>query len=214
MTAFPLFVELEKKPCLVIGGGRVALRKVRTLLKFGADVTVVAKDISEEMQKLADDGQIKYILKNVLHMTDLEYMLRSYFIVICATDDAALNHQICELCKLQNIWVNSATEKADSTFIFPAVVVRGNVSVGVSSSEGAPSLTRHVRTKIDEMLPEWYGDFEVRLAELRKMAMQILPTQAQRSAYMTAVTAYGAAHEGEISEAVAEEIMKQIISQC
>ncbi len=239
MTAFPLFIELENKPCLVLGGGRVALRKVKTLLKYGADVTVWAKEFLEDFKELEAVGSVKcvertlevcdikehfdktFLVENSMGEVDIisrignalptcDEVLNKFAMVICATSDAALNHAICEMAKRQHIWVNSATDKADSNFIFPAVVVRGNVSVGVSSSSETPSLTKYVRTEIDALLPEWYADFENHLKELRQMARQKLPTQAMRRDFMAAVTAYGAAHQGEISDAVVQEILADV----
>ena len=206
MTAFPLFIELENKPCLVLGGGNVALRKVKTLLKYGADVTVWAKDFLEDFKELEAAGSVKCV-ERILEFSICDEVLNKFTMVICATSDAVLNHAVCEMAKRQHIWVNSATDKEDSNFIFPAVVVRGNVSVGVSSSSKTPSLTKHVRTKIDALLPEWYADFENRLKELRQMVRQELQTQAMRCDFMTAVTTYGAAHQGEISDAVVQEIL-------
>ncbi len=209
MTAFPLFIELENKPCLVLGGGNVAFRKVKTLLKYGAGVTVWAKDFLEDFKELEAAGSVKCVEKT-LRFSICDEALDKFTMVICATNDAALNHTVCEMAKQRHIWVNSATDKEDSNFIFPAVVVRGNVSVGVSSSSKTPSLTKHVRTKIDALLPAWYADFENRLKELRQMAGQELPTQVMRRDFMTAVTAYGAAHQGDISDAVVQEIFASV----
>ena len=209
MTAFPLFIELENKPCLVLGGGNVALRKVKTLLKYGAGVTVWAKDFLEDFKELEAAGSVKCVERTLL-FSICDEALDKFTMVICATNDAALNHTVCEMAKQRHIWVNSATDKEDSNFIFPAVVVRGNISVGVSSSSKTPSLTKHVRTKIDALLPAWYADFENRLNELRQMVGQELPTQVMRRDFMTAVTAYGAAHQGDISDAVVQEIFASV----
>ena len=209
MTAFPLFIELENKPCLVLGGGNVALRKVKTLLKYGAGVTVWAKDFLEDFKELEAAGSVKCVERTLL-FSICDEALDKFTMVICATNDAALNHTVCEMAKQRHIWVNSATDKEDSNFIFPAVVVRGNISVGVSSSSKTPSLTKHVRTKIDALLPAWYADLENRLKELRQMAGQELPTQVMRRDFMTAVTAYGAAHQGDISDAVVQEIFASV----
>ena len=209
MTAFPLFIELENKPCLVLGGGNVALRKVKTLLKYGAGVTVWAKDFLEDFKELEAAGSVKCVERTLL-FSICDEALDKFTMVICATNDAALNHTVCEMAKQRHIWVNSATDKEDSNFIFPAVVVRGNISVGVSSSSKTPSLTKHVRTKIDALLPAWYADFENRLKELRQMVGQELPTQVMRRDFMTAVTAYGAAHQGDISDAVVQEIFASV----
>lgn len=211
MTAFPLFIELDNKPCLVIGAGGVALRKVRTLLEFGAAVTVWAKDFQKDFQILENEGKIICCLKNLTcsstDIDDFSTIINQYVMVVCATDDTDLNHRICEVCKLKHVWVNSATKKEDSTFIFPAAVVRGNVSVGISSSGNVPALTKYIHSQIDELLPPWYSEFEVRLTELRVLAGKKLPTQKMRSEFMTAVTAYGALHQGKISDQAAQNIM-------
>lgn len=201
MPLFPMFLDMKGKQCLVYGGGLVALRKVRTLLKFGLSIQICAREYVPELLALAEQGQIKIIEEGQPAASDL---------VICATSDALFNHQIAEQCKALDIPVNSATGDDDSTFIFPAVVTRGDLVVGVSSSGQVPAMTKRVRQEIEATLPDWYSVLLGRLADLRERVMGELPTQKAREAFLSQVTAYGLEHEGNIPDSYVTEVLEDI----
>lgn len=113
MAYFPMFVDMTERECLIVGGGNVAYRKVIVMLDFGAKVTVVAEDICEELGKLTIENQITFI-KRRFERKDCDGME----MVIAATDDNALNHEIAEYCKANGIMVNAVDQKADCSFIF------------------------------------------------------------------------------------------------
>lgn len=132
------------------------------------------------------------------------------FLVICATDDAELNHEIARLCRERHIPVNSATGTGDSTFIFPSVIVRDDITVGISTSGQAPALSRHIRQELETALPEWYGVLGQRLAAYRVRLGGLCGVPAVRGEIMKALMAYGLSHGGEVPEAVFLELLERV----
>ena len=134
MAYFPMFVDMTERECLIVGGGNVAYRKVMVMLDFGAKVTVVAEDICDELRKLTIDdtankeNRITFI-KRKFERKDCDGME----MVIAATDDNALNHEIAEYCKAKGIMVNAVDQKADCSFIFPSYIKEKNLVAAFSS---------------------------------------------------------------------------------
>lgn len=143
----------------MIGGGEVALRKVTTLLKAGADVEVIAPELCHELADLRNDGRIKH-QKTAFN----ESHLVGATLVFAATDDDAINMQISNAAKALNIPVNVVDAPALCTFTMPSIVDRSPVVIAVSSNGSAPVLARMIRTKIETMVPASYG----RLANLAR----------------------------------------------
>jgi len=202
MPLFPMFVDLRDKNCLVFGGGKVALRKIRTLLLFGMNIQVYAFEYEEELRALIRAGQVK-AAETALHFNgDVLPDILGADMVICATNNEVFNHRMAKKCAETGIMVNSATSRKDSSFIFPAVTVRGDLVAGVSTSGQVPALTKAVRAQMDAALPQWYEDFLPALLEARRQVISVVGTQKERQKVMDALTAYGLAHEGDLPEQV------------
>ncbi|MGN0203390.1 MAG: bifunctional precorrin-2 dehydrogenase/sirohydrochlorin ferrochelatase [Coprococcus sp.] len=165
MARFPLYIDIEDKKTLIIGGGRVALRKAEILADFGADICVISPKICDGLKLMDNRGRLCCEQKT-LNFGEFD-RLNSAFMVVCATDDRQLNHEIACYCRKQHIWVNCSDSEADSSFLFPSVVRRNQIIIGISSSGGVPALTRHLRQIIERAVPEWYGDLEQSLRARR-----------------------------------------------
>lgn len=152
MDYFPLFLELNNFPCLVVGGGEVAQRKAHLLLSAGAPLTLVAPQLTPALQALAHDGKIKYIARN-WQLSDLEGMR----LVIAATNDRSINEAIHAECESAGILVNVVDHPELCRFIVPSIVDRSPLMVAISSGGHAPVLARHLRARIEAWLPHGYG---------------------------------------------------------
>ncbi|MCI6017725.1 MAG: bifunctional precorrin-2 dehydrogenase/sirohydrochlorin ferrochelatase [Clostridiales bacterium] len=202
MPLFPMFVDMSNKNCLVFGGGAVALRKIKTLLKFGISVHVYAYAYEDELAAMIHDGTV--LCEEVTVHFDGSKLppVTGMDMVICATNHEVFNHKMAEHCKEMGIPVNSATSRIDSTFIFPAVTVRGELVIGMSTSGEVPALTKAVRETVDGAVPEWYGDLLDGLEAARKQIKKTIGSQKERQKVLKALTAYGIAHQGSIPQAV------------
>lgn len=175
MAYFPMFVDMTERECLIIGGGNVAYRKVIVMLDFGAKVTVVAEDICEELGKLTIENQITFI-KRRFERKDCDGME----IVIAATDDNALNHEIAEYCKANGIMVNAVDQKADCSFIFPSYIKEKNLVAAFSSGGNSPVLTQYLKGKEQEILTPFLGELNEYMGQIREKVIAQYDTQAER----------------------------------
>ena len=129
MPFFPMFTDLRGKRILVLGGGKVALRKVGKLLPFGGKITVVAPEITEQMP------EVNWV-KRPFRVTDL---WPRPALVIAATDDHPVNARAAKLCRLLGIPVNVADDGKQSSFLFPGLVTRGDFCAGISTGGASPT---------------------------------------------------------------------------
>jgi siroheme synthase-like protein len=152
VALFPLFVELEGRPCVVLGGGSVAERKVTALLAAGAVVRVVSPTLSPVLAALAAAGRIAHIARPYA-----DGDLASAALAFAATDDGAVNAHVAREGRARGVWVNAADDPAHCDAMLPAVLHRGPITVAVSTGGASPALARAVRERLEHALPEAYG---------------------------------------------------------
>lgn len=137
---FPLFIDLRNKSALVIGAGKIAFRKVETLLKYGAKVTVITKEIKEEKFFNLKNIDIKIGEFN-------ETLLENRFIVVAATDNPEFNRYIYELCNSKNILVNNITSKEEMNCRFASILETEEYQIAISAN-GNPTKSKALKNKL------------------------------------------------------------------
>lgn len=137
---FPLFINLRNKSALVIGAGKIAFRKVETLLKYGAKVTVITKEIKEEKFFNLKNIDIKIGEFN-------ETLLKNRFIVVAATDNPDFNRYIYELCNSKNILVNNITSKEEMNCRFASILETEEYQIAISAN-GNPTKSKALKNKL------------------------------------------------------------------
>ena len=181
MAYFPMFVELEGRPCLIVGGGAVALRKARRLLPYGPCLTVVAQSFVPELEAL--EGAV--LCSRAFRPRDVE----GQALVVAATGDGALNREIAALCRARRIPVNAVDDKDNCTFLFPALVRRGPLSIGISTGGASPTAAVYVKEKIEAALPGgdgWNGILEY-LSARRAPVRASVPDETSRARLFAAL---------------------------
>ena len=158
MGYFPLFVDLSNRPCLVIGGGDVAERKVAGLLVADAAVTVISPQLTEQMAKWVSEGRILYRRRSY-RPGDLS----GYDIAFVATDDAGVNSAVYEDGQRKRVWVNAADDPVHCDFIIPSVIRRKDLVIAMSTGAQSPALARAIREELEGYFTEDYGTL-VRIA--------------------------------------------------
>ena len=154
MRYYPIHLDIQNKNCLVVGGGGVGTRKVQTLLKCGANVTVVSPEISDRLRTLAETESLT--LKPRPYRTeDIEGM----FLVIGASDDETLNRQISSDAERRNTLCNIADRPEKCNFILPSIVRRDDLVITISTSGKSPALAKKLRKKLERRFGPEYGDF-------------------------------------------------------
>ena len=141
---FPVSIDLNNKNILVIGAGKIALRKVETLLNYNCNIIVITKDILEEkFLELEKNNKIK-ILKNQKFE---EKFLQDIFLVIAATNNEVLNKNISQLCMNKNILVNNITSKNDMNVRFASIYEKDDIQIAISAN-GNPKKAVEIKNKI------------------------------------------------------------------
>ncbi len=178
MKYFPLFLDINNRHCLVIGGGLVANRKVKSLLKSGALVTLISPVVTNELQQLAKNKEITILSRNY-QTGDL---VRA-FLVIAATNNESVNIQIAQQANDANILVNVADNPDLGSFIFPSVVDRSPVTVAISTGGASPVFARQLRLRLDTMIPKESGALASITEEYREKVKQTFINPDQRKEF-------------------------------
>ena len=153
---FPVFLNIENKKCLVIGGGKVAFRKINKLLKYKARLTVISKNTIEEI-KLLNDKNLEIIEKEFEEFNDIKY-LKKYFLIIAATNDKKLNDNIANICIKENILINNVSSKDNMNIRFGVSIEKEEYSIAVSA-KGSPSKAMKKSVEIKESIENLFNDY-------------------------------------------------------
>ena len=156
---YPVVLDLRGRRALVVGGGRIAARKVAGLLTAGAVVTVVAPDAVPE---IANDPDVRWHRRPYRRGE-----VASYRLAITATDDPAVNRQVARDGEAANVFVNAADDPGNCAFVLPAVVTRGDLQVAVSTNGRSPAMARWARRRLEELFTEVHARTLDLLSEVR-----------------------------------------------
>lgn len=210
MGYFPFYMEIEGKLCVIAGGGKVAYRKVCDLLPFGVRIKVISLEFNAELGALVKDasrtqGRLQ-LHRRFFSMDDL----KDADFVIAALSDEDLNGQISLYCKENKIPVNVVDVKDKCSFIFPALIQRGPVTVAVSSGGASPVFTRLLKERIRQVLPEETERITAQLGDLRPDIISLFPdSSSQRAAVFTELAELALAYEKPLEEAQIWQIIQK-----
>ena len=201
MAYFPMFVQLKNKKCLVIGGGRIALRKIEVLKDFEADVTVIAPEMIPQIRQI---DKIRRIFR-----TFMEEDFKEAELVVAATNDPKVNSEISKICMQRKIPVNAVDQKEDCSFIFPSYVKEGEVVAAFSSGGQSPMITQYLKKKIKPDLTEELGQIAQILGGLRTLAKSCIATEQQRKAFYKELLQIGLEDIDSLEEQRINEIIQK-----
>lgn len=172
MGYFPFFMDIENKKIVIAGGGRVAFGKALKLSPFKPRITIVAPEVIKELEAVRGAE----IISKRFEDSDAD----DAFAVIAATNDAAVNGHIYELCREKNIPVNTVDDREKCTFIFPALVTRENITVGISTGGKSPFFAGYLREYIEDEIDDEMMDTLEILGRYRSSVKSIFYTRQQR----------------------------------
>lgn len=176
MRYFPMFLDVENKPILVVGGGEVACRKVDSLLRAGANVTLVSPKVAPYLKQLVDESKLHW----VQNFYSSHILSKDYLQVWATTDNPSLNHQVYNDAKKLGVLVNVVDDLPYCDFITPSMVNRGRVQIAISSGGASPVLVRNIREKLETVLPQNIGLIADFGASKRNSIKESLPTVDDR----------------------------------
>lgn len=172
---YPIFLNIEGMPCLVIGGGEVAERKIASLLQNGACVTVISPAVTPAIKNLIEAGKILW-LSRAFAQGDTA----GNYLVISATNQEEVNQRVFEECRAARILVNVVDDPAKCGFLVPAVVRRGDLAIAVSTGGASPLVARQIRQELGERYGPEYATYLKLLAGARKGVLTRFSDPKQR----------------------------------
>jgi uroporphyrin-III C-methyltransferase/precorrin-2 dehydrogenase/sirohydrochlorin ferrochelatase len=175
MEYLPLFFSLQEEPVLIVGGGRVALRKARLVIEAGARVSVVSPDIDHELEAMLAENGGTWV-QDSYRASHLE----NASIVIVATPDREVNSIVASAARARKLPVNVVDDPALCSFVFPAIIDRSPLVIAVSSSAKSPVLARLVRSKIEALIPAAFGRLAEFTGRFREAIKTAAPAEGQR----------------------------------
>jgi len=204
-TYYPVYIQLLEQPCTVIGGGKIAEGKVEGLLTAEANVTVISPNLTLRLHELAEEKQITYVAR-AYQPGDL----MGAFMVICATDQAEINHQVWQEASANRQLVNVVDDTPRCNFIAPSILRKGDLTIAISTSGKAPALAVRLRERLQRELGSEYERFLELAGELREPLARNVPDFETRKALWYELV------DSEILDALArgdETSAREIISQ-
>lgn len=205
MAYFPFMIDICDKKCLVVGGGNIALHKVKILLGFEVNILVVAQSFDEAFYALEKEEKRLRLLKREFLERDIEGM----DFVVAATNQEKVNQHISDLCRQKNILVNAVDMKEACSFIFPAMIQEKDMLVAVSSGGQSPAAVSYLKKKLQTAIPDYYGEMTETIGEYREYILEQVPTAKKRKEIFYKLLDYGEEHGGDIPEEVVKRLVEQ-----
>jgi precorrin-2 dehydrogenase / sirohydrochlorin ferrochelatase len=167
---YPVFLDLVGRLCIVIGGGSVAERKAKTLSSYGADLVVIAPEVTEGLLDLQEEGALTIEQRGYVR-GDLE----GAFVVVCATDSEEINRAVHSEATERNCLVNVVDVPELCNFIVPSIVRRGGLQIAISTGGAAPVVAKRLRKRFQTEFGEEWGEYVSLLGEVRAIVMSRVP---------------------------------------
>ncbi len=160
---YPLFLDLTNQSAVVIGAGSVATRKIRTLLRAKATVTVISPAATAPIRRLAQTKRVRWVRRRYRQGD-----LRGAYLVIAATDDFAVNQAICKEAKRRNLLVNCVAPPSAGNFFVPSLVKRGGISLAISTDGTSPAFAKRLGRDLEHFLGGEYPQLLKAMSEARR----------------------------------------------
>ena len=172
---FPITVNLAGCCCLVVGGGKVALRKVKNLLQCAAIIDVVSPSFCEELAHMGKEGLVSLITRKFE-----DHDIKGRMLVFAATSDEDVNQRIYELCRESSILVNTVDDPLRCNFLVPATMRRGALTIAINTEGKSPLLARRIRIEMENRYGPEYADYLELLGEARLVVKDTIEQESTR----------------------------------
>ena len=183
---YPIYIDIEDRSVVIIGGGNVCARKAETMMKYGARVTVVSPEFTDEIEQWAREEKLALKRK---HYDEAD--VDGANMVIASTDNQTVNEKIAAECRRRRIPVNVVDVTPLCEFIVPAIIETGSVQIAVSTGGKSPALARTLKEDLQRMIGPEYAEVNDVLGTLREGAKAVLPTDHDRKRFFDGIIARG-----------------------
>lgn len=191
MSLLPLFLDIKDKSCLVIGGGKIAARKLKMLCKAQAEVTIIAPALCDEVTELCTRHNLTSHQRAFIDSD-----IKNQILIIAATDDAALNNRISNIAKQNNIFVNVSNDFKQGDVVLPSIIDRDPIQIAVTTGGASPVLARILRRNLERCTPSAYGALATLVEKYRNQSSRLISDETSRRRFWEEVL------QGPIAEMV------------
>ena len=183
---YPIYIDIEDREVLIVGGGAVCTRKAETMMRYGARVTIVSPEITDEIAAWEREGVLAVRYKKYS-----EADLDGASMVIASTDDPCVNARVARDCRRRRVPVNVVDVTHLCEFIVPAIVEKGSIQIAVSTGGKSPAVARTLKEDLQRTIGPEYAELNDLLGTLRKSAKSVLPTDVDRKRFFDGIIAAG-----------------------
>ena len=205
-SLFPIFLAMDAKRCVVIGGGQVAERKVENLLEYSVEINVISPEATPRLQSWAENHQVNWMARE-FQPTDIQ----GAFLVFAATDDQMINREVAGLCQENGILVNAVDDPVYCDFYIPSTIRRNSLVLAISTEGKSPAYAKRMRRQLEKDITAMHGEFVELLGEQREIVKQAVPDIRARQAIFEALASL------DILDLIAEgkdEQIRERIEEC
>jgi len=204
---YPIYIDIEDRDVLIVGGGAVCARKAETMMKYGARVTIVSPEITDEIEEWERAGMLR-----VTRAPYSESVLEGRSMVIASTDDKCVNGRVARDCRRRRIPVNVVDVTHLCEFIVPAIVESGSIQIAISTGGSSPAVARTLKEDLQRFVGPEYAELNDLLGTLRKSAKSVLATDVDRKRFFDGIIAAGVL--GMLREGRRREAFETIARAC
>ena len=183
---YPIYIDIENRAVLIVGGGAVCTRKAETMMRYGGRVTIVSPKITDEIAAWGRAGLLTVKFKKY-DEADLE----GASMVIASTDDPCVNARVARDCRRRRVPVNVVDVTHLCEFIVPAIIEKGSIQIAVSTGGKSPAVARTLKEDLQRAIGPEYAELNDVLGTLRKSAKSVLPTDIDRKRFFDGIIAAG-----------------------
>lgn len=162
MSYFPVFIKFDNKKILIVGGGNIAFRKLKYLLEFTNNITLISNEYIKEIKELAEINSLSYEQRNY-NTKDA----KDFDIVIAAVDNIKLQELIYNETREYNCLYSCVDIQEYCDFIFPAYIKKGDLTIAISTSGSSPSMSKYLKIYLEKIIPNSIADFLIQMREYR-----------------------------------------------
>lgn len=184
MALYPIFLKLEGRRVLIVGGGKIAEEKIYAVLRSARDVTVVAPEITAQIHKWAKAGLVQHIATEYQNG-----MASEFFLVIACTDSEDVNRAVYEEAKRSGVLCNAVDDPCYCDFYAPAVVSQGDFQIAISTGGNSPALAQQVRKELEQDFGPEYASWTNWLGRMREGIVSVLPRGQKRKELLHLIAA-------------------------
>lgn len=173
---------MDNKRCVVVGGGKVAERKVENLLEYPVQIDLISPEATARLQKWAKDNRVNWIARGFQPLD-----IREAFLVFAATDDQQVNREVARLCQKEGILVNAVDDPAYCDFYVPSTIRRSSLVLAISTEGKSPAYAKRLRQQLEETITDAHGKFVDLLGDQREVVKETVPDINVRQAIFEAL---------------------------